>query len=283
MVKSGTTGNISYQYIYTSQTDYNSVKSEYFTAMAALVDGYTEGNRIFTLPPNTSIDYYKYVIFRYIKGTTIGDTYSDKSIVIHYGTFVNFDDVNKVISFNMSNVLFGFTPIGKICGTSTAVANNCSTLGTSDNNYSNTVQTGNLNYNDSTTLKFTKTIYAVKYNTVAPPVLQSVILPYVQDRIWPAFFGSPYSIFPTATVPNGFCRDLYGNTSAKIFRSYRFWIRGTITNTTFPADNFRIESALDYNGCETSLQSPFGIRTWTVVYEIQNGEVITKNCGNIIA
>jgi surface protein len=276
--KTGTTGNVTYTYVFSQQADYDSYYNDYFTAMAIHVPGYTPSNRTFTLPSNTTIDYYKYVLFRVRVANTPGDTIINKDFFFHYGTFVNFDNATKTISLTLANIAYGYiTP--ELCPGSSGLATNCGTLGVSDHNGANTINTSGPAYSYTTYIKVTGSSYGARWAFTAPTLVNPMFA-WIQDYIVAATWGSIYSVFGTSTIPTGWCRDSYPGNVSKFLRSYRHFYRATITNTADALNNYKIETLLDANGCYTGVGIT-GNAIYTTVYEISGGAVITQNCSNV--
>ena len=260
ITRSGTTGNVSYTFVFTEQADYDSYYNNYFTAMAALVPGYLPSNRTFTLPSNTLIDYYKYVHFNIKIANSPGDTIVNKSIDIHYGTFINFDNTTKTISFTLANITYAYTP-PPLCDGSGGVAQNCGTLFVNEHTKANTVDGTYPVYSSTTYIINNSSVWG--YNWILQQNTQTAIVPWVQDRILTPYWGSPYSVWSTSIAPAGFCNSTdFGGTNASL-QLYKFFFRATITDTLDPQNNYKIESYLDVNGCYTP--------TSRLVYEIVSG------------
>jgi hypothetical protein len=269
ITKTGTTGNVTYTYVFSQQSDYDDYYNNYFTSMALLVPGYTPANRTFTLPSNTLIDYYKYITFIAKIANTPGDTVLSKDIIIHYGTFVNFDNATKTISFTLANITWGYITPPK-CAGSTALAGNCTTLSVNYHNTANTVSGTYPLYNYTTLVKLLGLIvYGTPFNVVNQA--QTTVLPWSLQRMFVPYWGSPYGVWPTSTVPDGFTLTTAG--VGRALDLYRYYFKAEITNVLDPVNNYRISTHLDINGVYSA--------TYTIVYEIASGVVITQNCFNV--
>jgi hypothetical protein len=235
--KSGTTGSITFN----SATDYNTYKADYVNM--------TGNSFMITYTGNTSdVNYYKWWGIQLAQAPSCGDSIiSNQQWFGHLGTPPIFDDANKKISFNFV-----------VSQNTFASGNTCDNTRASVDSWNGTV-TGSISSSNisgyTTYIKYNQAFYGI--------FLQQDVRTTTGNT-----FTSSYNIQPPVSVcdltSKGWYYDGNINTGA-----YSIAIRLSITNSTDPPNNYKVERVVDSSGVLISNPA-----NYIKLYEIVGGVVI---------
>lgn len=233
------TGNL-LTYTFASDTDYQSFKSKVqFLQTSDLFNLWNSSD-------TTDIRYYRFFdASSRITPVQCGDAFTPLSVIIHISSSVTINDISKSISFTLNNISNNLPDIS--CDTSKSTINQYIVL---NNNLYNSPD-----FNYTTRCHLTDDIIGRAYNDKYLEAPTTVDAGYALTR-----FGSVGTI--CGTIP-GYC---YASYYSYLYGFYLFYLRGVITNTSDPENNFEIYTLVDP---VTSCNIPA-----TLIYKKENGIVV---------
>ena len=234
ITKSGATITLTFN----DTTDYNTYKSQYTNAAnSPNITNYTGDS--------TNLNYYKYFNLGILSGTTCGDSLGD---AYYYTTHITspftFDDVNKKITVVLSPGVNGLTS-GITC----------------DNTYSTVQSTINSINSNIASSNYTITTYVRRGNSAYYTAVGSSWL-YQYSNL-SGYYADYAVITPKPNVCQSSISGFIDGTNYWI--SYPYYIGYTITNSSDPVNNFKVENYLNSSGVPGTL---------TLLYQKTNGVVV---------
>ena len=234
ITKSGATITLTFN----DTTDYNTYKSQYTNAAnSPNITNYTGDS--------TNLNYYKYFNLGILSGTTCGDSLG---VAYNYTTHITspftFDDVNKKITVVLSPGVNGLTS-GITC----------------DNTYSTVQNTINSINSNIASSNYTITTYVRRGNSAYYTAVGSSWL-YQYSNL-SGYYADYAVITPKPNVCQSSISGFIDGTNYWI--SYPYYMAYTITNSSDPVNNFKVENYLNSSGVPGTL---------TLLYQKTNGVVV---------
>jgi hypothetical protein len=234
ITKSGATITLTFN----DTTDYNTYKTQYTNAAnSPYITNYTGDS--------TNLNYYKYFNLGILSGTTCGDSLGvSYSYTTHITSPFTFDDVNKKITVVLSPGVNGLTS-GVTC----------------DNTYSTVQSTINSINSNIASSNYTITTYVRRGNSAYYTAVGSSWL--YQYSSLTNYYADYAVITPKPNVCQSSISGFVDGTNYWI--SYPYYMAYTITNSSDPVNNFKVENYLNSSGVPGTL---------TLLYQKTNGVVV---------
>jgi hypothetical protein len=234
ITKSGATITLTFN----DTTDYNTYKTQYTNAAnSPYITNYTGDS--------TNLNYYKYFNLGILSGTTCGDSLGvSYSYTTHITSPFTFDDVNKKITVVLSPGVNGLTS-GVTC----------------DNTYSTVQSTINSINSNIESSNYTITTYVRRGNSAYYTAVGSSWLYQYSGLI--NYYADYAVITPKPNVCQSSISGFVDGTNYWI--SYPYYMAYTITNSSDPVNNFKVENYLNSSGVPGTL---------TLLYQKTNGVVV---------
>jgi len=234
ITKSGATITLTFN----DTTDYNTYKTQYTNAAnSPYITNYTGDS--------TNLNYYKYFNLGILSGTTCGDSLGvSYSYTTHITSPFTFDDVNKKITVVLSPGVNGLTS-GVTC----------------DNTYSTVQSTINSINSNIASSNYTITTYVRRGNSAYYTAVGSSWLFQYSSLI--NYYADYAVITPKPNVCQSSISGFVDGTNYWI--SYPYYMAYTITNSSDPVNNFKVENYLNSSGVPGTL---------TLLYQKTNGVVV---------
>ena len=240
-IKSGSTLTVEYSDV----DDYNSMKGRYTTINSSV-------NFVNYSTDPTNINHYKWWTFSIRVAALCGDAFTLKSISTHYSNVPVFDDINRTMTINLSNVTNGYIDV--------ACSSVYETLQNRITNINNGLAQADFDLTTSVRSQSSTVDAAMvgAYNTISVNGATQVTL-FTQ---YPVLYQTVCDLAAynwSLNSPNGYPGQytFIGN-----------YERITITDNTDPENNWRVESATNLSG---DIVFPV---VWRTIYEKAGGVVI---------